>query len=354
MPRIYFKNNTNWKKVYCNLIAKDHTKKVLLDNNNLSIDVSEEYEYVVFHNGRRGKTHKYLVGKKDLGIENSYNSQLRKNVTYIFNPNPSNIGHVDTYELEDNINLAYRGGKKIINVFVPANYDKNKKYGLLYFYDSQNLFRNNPAYTTKNDPYGGWQLDEVLSIYDKDIIVVGIENADDHRMNELTYKIDDKKYNLNDIDYGNLYESKLDKLLNFMHNTVHPFIKEKYSIDEENIGVGGASCGGIAAYLTCLSYPEIYKYSLVYSPAFLFYSEEYYRDFLKTLKIKKLPRIHIYSGCNDPLEEQIYKTTLPMKKLMVELGYPEELIKETYIKEYMHNEIAWRLVLPTSFDFLLD
>jgi hypothetical protein len=43
-----------------------------------------------------------------------------------------------------------------------------------------------------------------------------------------------------------------------------------------------------------------------------------------------------------------------MKKLMVELGYPEELIKETYVKEYMHNEIAWRLILPTSFDFVLD
>ena len=116
MTKIYFKNNTNWKKVYCNLIAKDHTKKILLDNNNLSIDVSDEYKYVIFHNGGRGKTHKYLVGKKDLGIENSYNSKLRKNVTYIFNPNTSNIGHVDTYELEDNINLAYRGGKKIINV----------------------------------------------------------------------------------------------------------------------------------------------------------------------------------------------------------------------------------------------
>ena len=35
MTKIYFKNNNNKKKVYCNLIAKDHTKKILLDNNNL-------------------------------------------------------------------------------------------------------------------------------------------------------------------------------------------------------------------------------------------------------------------------------------------------------------------------------
>ena len=43
-----------------------------------------------------------------------------------------------------------------------------------------------------------------------------------------------------------------------------------------------------------------------------------------------------------------------MKELMVNLGYPANKIKETYVKEFMHNEIAWRLILPTSFDFLLD
>ena len=31
----------------------------------------------------------------------------------------------------------------------------------------------------------------------------------------------------------------------------------------------------------------------------------------------------------------------------------ENKIKETYVKEFPHNEVAWRLILPTSFDYLL-
>ena len=133
MPKIYFKNNTNWENVYCSLVFNNDKKDVLLDNETLVVDVPNECEYVIFHNNEFESTDKYLVGKVDIGIEYSYNHKLKKNVTYVYNPNIKDIGHIDTYELEDNINLSYRGGKKIINVFVPANYDKNKKIRITIF-----------------------------------------------------------------------------------------------------------------------------------------------------------------------------------------------------------------------------
>ena len=357
MPKIFFKNNVNWKGVSYHLETKNQIVDLPFDGSFVEVDEDEldENSFIYFFKGNK-KTDKYLIAKKDIGIKYAYNPKIKKNDTYLYNPYLEDIGHVDTFELTDEVNLAYRGGKKIINVHVPHNYDPNKKYGLLYFYDSQNLFRNSPKYTAKNDPYGGWQLDEVLSIYDKDIIIVGIENADDHRMLELTLPVTRKELmNEKEEEFAKyLTMSCLDKLLNFIHETVHPFIKNKYSIDEQNIGVGGASCGGIAAYLTALSYPDIYNYALVYSPAFLFYAKEYFIEFIKNIKSKKLPKLHIYSGFNDDLEKTIYNSTIPMKELMVNLGYPANKIKETYVKEFMHNEIAWRLILPTSFDFLLD
>lgn len=355
MPKIYFKNNGNWSKVYYHLVTKTKNIKCLLTSDFVEVenDDLDENSSIVFYRTKK-KTDIYYIGNVDIGIKYEYNKKTKKFVTYLFNPYQDDIGHVDTYTLVDHKNLAYRGGEKVVNVFIPANYNPNKKYGLLYFYDSQNLFRNNPIYTTKNDPYGGWQLDEVLSCYNKDIIVVGIENADEYRERELSFKVKDKSYaTIFDNQPTDAINGKLECLLSFVHETLHPFIKKSYSIDEENIGVGGASCGGIAAFLTGVTYPERYKYVLAYSPAFLLYSDKYWIEFFKNMKYEKLPKIHIYSGSNDNLEIVIYETTKVVKPKLVAHGYPEELIKETYIKEFLHNEIAWRLVLPTSFDFLL-
>ena len=74
---------------------------------------------------------------------------------------------------------------------------------------------------------------------------------------------------------------------------------------------------------------------------------------VKSLKSEKLPKIHIYSGANDELEAFIYDSTKSFKPQLVAHGYDEDKIKETYVKEFPHNEVSWRLILPTSFDYLL-
>lgn len=355
MPKIFFKTKKNTKPIYYHLITKNNETKEILKNEYVDVSLEEldDKSSIVFYNDDF-KTDLYLIANVDIGIEYKYNYRLKKYVTYLYNPYKTEIGNVDTYTLIDNKNLAYRKGKKVINIFVPANYDPNKKYGLLYFYDSQNLFRNNPSYTKKNDPYGGWQLDEVISIFNKDIIVVGIENADKHREFELSFKVKDETYaTIFEGERSCVVDGKLDNLLNFVHETLHPFIKNKYSIDEENIGVGGASCGGLAAFLTGIAYPEIYKYILAYSPAFLLYENKYWKEFFKEMKFEKLPKIHIYSGANDQLEAFIYDSTKSFKPQLVAHGYDEDKIKETYVKEFPHNEVSWRLILPTSFDYLL-
>lgn len=355
MPRIFFKTKKQTKPVYYRLITKERQVDEILKNGYVDVSSNEldDKSSIIFYN-ETFKTDRYLIASVDIGIEYKYNYRLKKHVTYLYNPYTTDIGRVDTYTITDKKNLAYRNGEKIINVFVPSSYDSNKKYGLLYFYDSQNLFKNNPPYTNKNDPYGGWQLDEVLSIFKKDIIVVGIENADMHREFELSFKAKDETYaTLFDNEPSCVVDGKLENLLAFVHETLHPFIKNKYSIDENNIGVGGASCGGLAAFLTGVTYPEIYKYVLAYSPAFLLYKDKYWKEFFKNMKYENLPKIHIYSGANDQLEAFIYDSTKTFKPQLVAHGYDEEKIFETYVKEFPHNEVSWRLILPTSFDYLL-
>ena len=67
-----------------------------------------------------------------------------------------------------------------------------------------------------------------------------------------------------------------------------------------------------------------------------------------------LPRIHIYCGGGDMLEEQLMPAAKEMKALLAKHGYSSEKIFETFDDEKPHNEESWRLILPESFSMLLD
>ena len=377
MNNIYFKNSKRWLKVYATLLSKDELVKetIKLDRKKknekkeyvLEFDNSK-YDHLYFHNSlkEKKKTSKIFVGNSTIGIEYKYNKKTKNNLTFLYPTIDITTGRVDTYILEDNVNLKYRDGKKKVNVFIPSSYNENIKHDILYFFDAQNLFSRAGEYTNNADPYGGWQLDIALNSiyhqYGKNIIVVAIDNADKYRSEELfmDHTVFGKLSSLatGDIPEEIFRKGHLDELSTFMINTVHPLIKEKYSIKEDNIGIGGSSMGGIAAFYCSLKELGFYKYCLSYSPAYGLFELNAYEDYFKKLNfkknIKKLPKIHIYCGSNDPLEKQLEVASRKMKEILVEYGYDDKLIYETYDIDKVHNEEAWRLILLDSFTFLLD
>ena len=378
MNNIYFKNTSWWLSVYATLLSKDETEKVTVklsrkDKDEMGDYVlpfdNTKYDHLYFHNSlkEKKKTSKIFVGNSTIGCEYKYNRKKKSFLTYIRPKDVSVTGRVDTYVFKDEVNLAYREDEeKRVHVYVPSSYEGNEEYDILYFFDSQNLFSHAGKYTTKNDPYGGWQLDVALDSiyhqYGKKIIVVAIENADKYRSQELfmSPKTFGKLAPLatGDIPDEHFRKGNLDDLSNFMRETVHPFIKEKYKVKEDNIGIGGSSMGGIAAFYCSLKELGFYKYVLSYSPAYGLYDMSAYDEYFKTLNFKKnskaLPKLHIYCGGNDPLEQRLLPPSQEMKALLVKHGYGEELIYETYDLDKVHNEEAWRLILLDSFSFLLD
>ena len=378
MNNIYFRNSRHWLNVYATLLSKDEkerkTIKLLRKDRDEDKDYvlefdNTKYDHVYFHNSlnEKKKTSKIFVGNSTLGFEFKSNRSQKRGLTYLYSKDDKITGKVDTYVFKDEANLSYREDQeKRVHVFVPSSYEGNEEYDLLYFFDAQNQFSNAGKYTTKNDPYGGWQLDVALNSlynqYGKKIIVVAIENADMYRSEELF--MDPNKFGkLSSLAKGDIPEEvfrngSLDNLSTFMRETVHPFIKEKYKVKEDNIGIGGSSMGGIAAFYCSLKELGFYKYVLSYSPAYGLYEMEAYEKYFKTRKFKenkdKLPRIHIYCGGNDPLEKQLLVSSKLMKETLVKYGYLEELIYETYDEDKVHNEEAWRLILLDSFTFLLN
>ena len=307
---------------------------------------------------------KNFKSKLSLEIDYRFNEGMGRTLAYLYSGDITKTGRVENHILKDENNLFYREDKsKKISVFLPESYDGVTPHDILYFFDAQNLFGSAGHYTENGDPYGSWQLDLVVSQlyrqYGKNIIVVGIDNADEYRSHELFMnpdkfgKLSPLATAIPDDDFSKGY---LENLSSFMVGPLHSFIKERYCVKEDNIGIGGASMGGIASFFCGLYEMGFFKYVLSYSPAFGLYEMEAFDNWYSRIDLKKyidrLPKIHIYCGGGDMLEEQLLPASREMKSLLVNHGYDAEKIFESYDSEKPHNEESWRLILPESFSFL--
>jgi predicted alpha/beta superfamily hydrolase len=307
----------------------------------------------------------FYPGKLTIGVEYRRNPKMDKNMAYLFADGIDSTGKVETYTLIDEKNLSHRSDKsKIINVFLPHSYDGVTPHDILYFFDAQNLFAGAGNYTDNGDPYGSWQMDLVIAQlhrqFGKNIIVVGIDNADIYRSQELFMNpegfgtLSPLAYAIPEDDFTHGY---LEGLSSFMVGTLHNFIKKTYCVKEDNIGIGGSSMGGIASFYCGLRESGFYNYVLSYSPAFGLYEMSAFDNYFSKLDFANnkdnLPKIHIYCGVGDMLEEQLLPAAKEMKSLLLKHGYSADKIHETYDEEKPHNEESWRQILPESFSFLL-
>ena len=326
MSIIYFRNSQNWKEVYAsiseaktNLTNVDDNGDYIFDFDNLKCDC------LCFENELGEKTGIVYPGALSLAIDYKTNEKMGKSLTYLFAPNVNITGRVDNFLIRDEKNLAHREDmSKKISVFVPSTYDGVTPHDILYFFDAQNLYGSAGHYTDNGDPYGSWQLDVVLTElhrqYGQNIIVVGIDNADKYRDRELFMNPSDfgdlapLATALPDEDYS---RGHLENLDDFMKNTLHPFIKEKYCVKEDNIGIGGASMGGIASFYCGLRDFGFYKYVISYSPAYGLYEMSAFENWFEGKKFTEnkeiLPKIHIYCGEGDPLERLLIGSSKEMK-----------------------------------------
>ena len=369
--RLFFNNTGGWSHPYAILYSNDESIVKKVDvlkecENKYYIDFDNNlYNHVSFCGEDGEQSSKVFVGSVSIGVEYKENEAVGRNLTY-FTCADDTTGRVDNYLLNDSVNLSYRDDKsKKISVFLPKSYDGITPHDILYFFDAQNLFSKAGHYTDNGDPYGSWQIDVVLNEvyrqFGKNIIVVGIDNADMYRSNELFMdpsrfgKLSPLATAIPEDDFSKGY---LDNLSDFIIKTLHPFIKEKYCVKEGNIGIGGASMGGIASFYCGIKELGFYRYVLSYSPAYGLYEMDAFDNWFKHYNFAKqhsvLPKIHIYCGLGDQLEESLVVSSRAMKPLMIKYGYDEKLVFETYDNDKAHNEESWRLILPESFSLLLD
>ncbi len=332
----------------------------LKNNKKIKIEQVDDFYQIQYHN-------KNVEKIKDCSLYEGIfiePSKDKKFLNYHIEIDRPTYGTIKVVSLTDYKNITYKkeNFEKVIQVYVPNNISKD--FGLIIMFDSDNLYsiEDLTKYTDSPDDYGSWEVNRTLELvkrkYNKDFIVVGISSKDGYRDQELTFNLpyqEIRKEAKNEIS-DSFYNGRLDNIGRFITESVIPILIEKFSIDLNYIGIAGASSGGLASFYLSLVYPNIFKFSFVFSPANGVFSDETFIKLYKMMefKNKNVPYIYYYQGGTGSVESLLYKGNLNFVNNLIQAGYPQEKI-ESYINEsFRHNEIAWRLAFVNAMDWIMN
>jgi len=278
-------------------------------------------------------------------IENRQYTFNRPNDTVkieIKNWNRRKIPHSTATE---NVKLLYKAmhipqlkRKRRIWVYLPPGYEVSKeKYPVLYMQDGQNLFDNATAFA------GEWAVDETMNKLaqeqDLKMIVVGIDNGSQHRMDEYSpWK--------NKI-YGG---GKGDAYLKFIVETLKPKIDSSFrtKLQPKDTGIMGSSMGGLISFYGAFKYPNIFGKVGVFSPSFWFSDKVI--DFTKKQSKNSKVKTYFLMGSKegDSAVEAMEKVITTMKKS----GFKKKNLYKKIVEGGKHNETLWRNEFEEAIDWL--
>lgn len=215
-----------------------------------------------------------------------------------------------------------------LRLYLPPDYEKStKRYPVLYMHDGQNLFDDLTSFV------GEWGIDESLNeLYKKNefsIIVVGVDNGAEKRMNELSPWMNSK--------YG-VAEGK--QYMEFIVNTVKPYIDNHYRTltDRNNTAIMGSSMGGLISHYAMFEYPTIFSKAGVFSPSFWFAKEVY--PFSDKRKLLDNHRLYYLMG-GDEGQDTVENMDVMVASLITQ-GVNSESILSRTVDGGEHNERFWR------------
>ena len=219
-------------------------------------------------------------------------------------------------------------------VYVPPGYDDDpaRRYPVLYLHDGQNLFEGATAFVPGQD----WRVDEtadelIRSGVVEPLIIVGVYNTGEHRLDEYTPTRDRRRRAGGDAGlYGRMLTAEL-----------KPFIDREYRTldDPSNTGLGGSSLGGLVTLYLGIQHPDVFGKLAVLSPSVWWDN----RVILKLIRrTDPKPRLSIWLDIGTGEGGKTVRDARELRDELMKAGWAlgADLVYAE-IPEAGHNEAAW-------------
>jgi predicted alpha/beta superfamily hydrolase len=231
--------------------------------------------------------------------------------------------------------------KRRIWLYLPKEYaTATNAYPVIYMHDGQNLFDAATSFS------GEWKVDESLNTLAEQnhtqVIVVGIDNGGNERINELT-PYTNKQYGGGS---GDLY-------IQFIVETLKPYIDAHYRTltDRENTAIWGSSLGGLISLYAVLKYDSVFGKAGIFSPS-LWYSDSIYTlaaEVNKNLESK----IYFLAGGKEGDGTVPQECMNMIDDLKANKFNDNELVLKT-VASGEHNEAFWSAQFSDAFLWLFE
>jgi predicted alpha/beta superfamily hydrolase len=263
---------------------------------------------------------------------------------------------------------------RTISVWMPENYQEDKKYAVLYMHDGQMLFDASITWNQQE-----WGVDEALdSLISqnkiRNTIVVGIWNIPERRHQEYFPQKPFEQLNKTEKNFVHqslksagrtqeTFQPVSDEYLKFIVTELKPFIDSNYATltNRDNTFVAGSSMGGLISFYALCEYPDVFGGAACLSThwpgIFDVENNPIPKAFNHYLK-QKLPKPGAHKIYFDYGTETLDAMYPPLQKevdrVVKLLGYTENHWKTFEFKGADHSEKAWKARLQIPLFFLLN
>ena len=260
-----------------------------------------------------------------------------------------------------------------VDVWLPENYNNQKKYAVLYMHDGQMLFDTSNAWNKQE-----WGIDETMSNLlgqqkIKDCLVVGIWNDGRNRhidyfpqkpFEALTKAEQDTMYAANRQNGNSIFSGKVqsDNYLKFLVTELKPFIDSAYHTQNDvgNTFIAGSSMGGLISIYAICEYPKVFGGAACLSthwPGIFRKENNAFPNAMNQYLKANLPKAknhQIYFDYGTETLDAMYEHyQLEVDKIMTNKGYSNKNWMTKKFEGENHSEIAWRKRVKIPLEFLL-
>lgn len=229
-------------------------------------------------------------------------------------------------------------------IYLPPGYGDEdwRRYPVLYLHDGQNLFDSATAFAGVE-----WGVDETAERLIRKgaldpLIIVGIYNTGEHRIDEYTPTVDARQKR----------GGKADQYGQFIVEELKPFIDRRYRTmaGPEYTGLGGSSLGGLVTLYLGLRYPYVFSKLMVMSPS-VWWDNGFILRYAHALRAKPSTRIWLDIGSREGKFTPGYVRDL--RDILVAQGWRLEAdLKFQEVRGGQHNERAWARRVEPALKFL--